>query len=104
MNRFALALVLTLAVAPAVAATISATDASSHIGQFATVEGVVGEVKVSKGGTTFIDVGGSYPNEVFTGVIFASDASTIGDVSGLSGKRSTSAAQFNSIAVGPKSL
>ena len=48
---------------------------------------VVSEVKVSNGGTTFIDVDGSYPNEAFTGVIFASDAASVGDVNDLRGKK-----------------
>jgi len=35
---------------------------------------------------TFIDMGGEYPNNSFTGVIFASAMGTVGDVSDLARK------------------
>jgi hypothetical protein len=38
------------------------------------------------GSATFIDMGGSYPDNAFTRVIFASDMGTVGDVSDLAGK------------------
>jgi hypothetical protein len=56
------------------------SDAPLHIGQNATVEGVVVAVSTSKRGNTFINFGGIYPNQTFTGWIpagtsLASDAS-----------------------------
>jgi DNA/RNA endonuclease YhcR with UshA esterase domain len=56
------------------------TEAAQHIGQNATVEGVVVAVSTSKKGNTFINFGGVYPNQTFTGWIpagtpLASDAS-----------------------------
>lgn len=67
--------------------TIPPEEAASHLGQTVTVEGVVSEVHTARSGSaTFIDMGGSYPNNAFTGVIFASDMWTVGDVSGLAGK------------------
>ena len=87
MKRFMLALVLSLSSAPALAETISAGDANSHVGQFATVEGDVAEAYTRLNGTTYIDIGGRYPNQAISGVIFARDASAVGDVSGLGGKR-----------------
>jgi hypothetical protein len=67
--------------------TIPPEQAESHIGQTVTVEGVVNEVHTARSGSaTFIDMGGSYPANVFTGVIFASEMEAVGDVSDLGGK------------------
>ena len=52
MRMHFLALFLALAITPAAAETIQATDAASHVGQTATVEGVVSNVYVSHSGTT----------------------------------------------------
>ena len=87
MRILKIALVLALITAPAAAETIQATDAASHVGQTTTVEGVVSNVYVSHSGTTFIDMGGSYPNSTFTAVIFSSDASKFPNISALSGKK-----------------
>ena len=65
--------------------TVTAADAASHIGQTITVEGIVSEVHVSTR-ATFIDLGGRYPNEEFTGVIFSSDAGAFPDVEAYEGK------------------
>jgi hypothetical protein len=51
-----------------------------------TVEGVVSEVFTSRRSDTFLDFGGRYLNEVFTGVIFRDHAGQFGDVSGLEGR------------------
>jgi DNA/RNA endonuclease YhcR with UshA esterase domain len=76
-----------LVAAPAWAAVISATAASSHVGQSVTVEGLVSEVHTARSGKeTFIDIGGAYPNQTFTAVIFERSAAVVGDVSGLTGK------------------
>lgn len=67
--------------------TIPPEQATSHVGQTVTVEGSVNEVHTARSGSaTFVDMGGSYPNNAFTGVIFASDMGTVGDVSDLAGK------------------
>lgn len=67
--------------------TIPPEQTASHVGQTVTVEGSVSEVHTARSGSaTFIDMGGSYPNNAFTGVIFAQDMATVGDVSGLAGK------------------
>jgi hypothetical protein len=60
--------------------TITPDQAPQHIGQNITVEGVVVAVSTSKKGNTFINFGGVYPNQTFTGWIpagtpLASDAS-----------------------------
>jgi hypothetical protein len=64
------------------------SEAAQHIGQNATVEGVVTAVSTSKRGYTFINFGGVYPNQTFTGWIpagtpLASDPS----VKSLQGQR-----------------
>src|ERR1700737_4773712 len=44
-------------------------EAEQHIGQNVTVEGVVTAVSTSRKGNTFINFGGVYPNQTFTGWI-----------------------------------
>lgn len=67
--------------------TVPPDEAASHTGQIVTVEGTVTEVHTARSGSaTFLDMGGQYPNQVFTGVIFARDMATVGDVSDLDGK------------------
>jgi hypothetical protein len=87
IKGFILALGFLLLATPVVATTIPASDASTHVGQLATVEGVVAEVKIRLNRTTYIDIGGRYPKQAISGVIFARDASAVGDVTGLSGNR-----------------
>jgi hypothetical protein len=65
----------------------SLADVREHVGEKMTVESVVSGVYTApSSNVTFIDMGGSYPDNLFAGVIFASDASEVGDVSGLTGK------------------
>ena len=80
-----LAIVLFLMASPAYAATLSPTEAAKHIGEQATVEGPA-SVYVSKGGTTFIDLGGSGKSAPFTGVIFKDKTSALPAVSSYNGK------------------
>ena len=80
-----LTLVALVIATPAFAATYSPTDATKHIGESATVEGVA-SVYVSKGGTIFVDVGGSGRSAPFTGVIFKDKASGIPNVTSYNGK------------------
>jgi hypothetical protein len=48
---------------------IPANEAAAHVGQYATVEGVVARIFTSKNGNTFLNIGASYPNQTFTGWI-----------------------------------
>jgi DNA/RNA endonuclease YhcR with UshA esterase domain len=48
---------------------VSDAQAAEHIGQNVTVEGVVTAVTTSRKGNTFINFGGVYPNQTFTGWI-----------------------------------
>lgn len=69
-----------LSATPTLAATYTDSQAAFHVGENATVEGIVTATHVSSKGTEFINFGGKYPNEDFTAVIFAENAAQI-DVS-----------------------
>jgi hypothetical protein len=79
-----------LAATPALAQTpaqpIAPTDAMAHVGQSVTVEGAVSNVFIARSGITLLDIGGRYPDNPFTAVIFASDAGKFPDVKTLGGK------------------
>lgn len=78
---------LLLAARPAEAAVISPLNAAAHVGETVTVEGTASEVFTDKrSGTTFIDLGGRYPGNAFSGVIFSSYAGSFPDVHHLEGK------------------
>lgn len=79
--------ILTLGATPALAETIQPTDAQAHVGQTATIEGTVSEVHfANRSETTFIDFGGTYPDNAFTAVILKEDAAKFPSVEGLTGK------------------
>lgn len=61
-------------------------EAVQHAGEFAVVEGVVAQVSRSRGGTTFINFGGRFPNHIFYAVIFRQHASKFPDVFRLEGR------------------
>ena len=86
MRLRALSFALALTFSSSSAAPILAGQAASHIGETTTIEGLATEVKVSRGGTTFVDIDGAYPGQTFTAVVFASDVPTVGDLSDLRGK------------------
>jgi hypothetical protein len=48
---------------------IPANEAAAHIGEYASVKGVVAKVFTSKSGNTFLNIGASYPKQTFTGWI-----------------------------------
>ena len=76
---------------PASAADLSAEDAAHHVGETATVCGVVASAKFDAGlqsQPTFLDFGKPYPDQVFTAVIFGDDRSKFGTPeASLRGKR-----------------
>ena len=87
MRALVFALVLTLAATPVVAETIAPNEARNHVGQNVTVEGAVSGVHhAASGSVTFIDMGGSYPNNTFTSIILKDDANKFPDVDTLNGK------------------
>jgi hypothetical protein len=53
-------------------------DAKNHIGENASVRGLVEQVSFSKKGHAFLNFGGRYPNQVFTGFIPAQNVVAIG--------------------------
>jgi hypothetical protein len=63
------------------AASISPEDAAKHVGEDATVCGLVASAKYvsqSKGGPTFLDFGKPYPNSIFVALILGSDRAKFG--------------------------
>jgi DNA/RNA endonuclease YhcR with UshA esterase domain len=86
MKALVLALGVVLTALPAVAETIQPSDAPQHLGQTVTVGGTVSEVHTARSGVTFINMGGRYPDQAFTGVIFADDADKFPNVESLTGK------------------
>jgi DNA/RNA endonuclease YhcR with UshA esterase domain len=86
-----LAAALLLRTSLACAASINAADAASHVGETATVCGVVASAKFaanSRAQTTFLDLDQPYPNAPFTAVIFGSDRPNFGTPeTSLRGKR-----------------
>lgn len=70
-----------LGVSSANAADLQAEDAAHHLGETATVCGVVASAKFDIGlrsQPTFLDFGRAYPDQVFTAVIFGSDRAKFG--------------------------
>jgi hypothetical protein len=64
------------------------TEAAQHVGQKATVEWVVTAVTNSSKGNTFVNFGGKYPHQTFTGWI-PKDSELAGGstLAGLEGKK-----------------
>jgi DNA/RNA endonuclease YhcR with UshA esterase domain len=69
------------------ATVIPANEAAAPVNEWATVEGIVAKVFISKSGNTFLNIGASYPNQTFTGwVPNASPVSKSPIPSGIEGK------------------
>jgi predicted extracellular nuclease len=83
----AAALCLALLAAPAGAETIDAKAAATHIGQTVTVVGVLTNVHQSESKTIFLDVGGTFPDNAFTAVIFTRDAAKFSNLAFFVGKK-----------------
>src|SRR5258705_3413959 len=106
---FFLILAVLCSVAPATltraqtAIVIQANEAAAHIGEYASVKGVVAKVFTSKSGNTFLNVGGSYPNQPFTDWIPpASPVSKSPTLSGIEGKRVKITGRIEIIRESPK--
>ena len=69
------------AAAPVSIGTINYTQATAHIGEYASVRGTLVEAYTSKTGTVFLDFCANYKTCQFSGVIFADDAKAFGDLS-----------------------
>jgi DNA/RNA endonuclease YhcR with UshA esterase domain len=85
-----LALLHTLA-APAVRAdppAVSPFEAAKHVGEEVTVEGVISDVGFSaRSQTTFLNMGGRYPDHAFTAVIFRSAKALFPEARSWEGKK-----------------
>jgi DNA/RNA endonuclease YhcR with UshA esterase domain len=79
-------LTLVLAALPARAETIGPGDAKAHVGQTVTMEATINDVRTGRSGATFIEIGGRYPDNDFTAVIFAGDVAKFPNASALQGK------------------
>lgn len=66
--------------------TFSYTDASQHIGEYATIEGTPVTIYTSKKGTVFFDYCKEYDACPFSAVIFSSDTTKFGNLSAYKGK------------------
>ena len=86
MKALILAFALALIAVPALAETIAPAEAGKHVGQTVTIEGDVSNVHTTGSGMTFIDMGGRYPDNPFTAVIFSDDAGKFPDVDDFDGK------------------
>jgi DNA/RNA endonuclease YhcR with UshA esterase domain len=74
-------------IAPSDAKTIIApSDAKTHVGQTVTIHAAVDEVKTGRGGAIFLDMGGSFPDNAFAAVIFASDLNKFPTAKTLKGR------------------
>ena len=74
------------AAVPAQAQTIAPADAKAHVGQTVTVHAAISDVHTGRGGTIFLDVGGLFPDNEFSAVIFVSDLAKFPTVKTLKGK------------------
>jgi hypothetical protein len=79
VKQLLLPLVL-LAAAYCHAAPILPEEAKNHIGESVAVSGLVEQVSVSKKGHAFLNFGGHYPNQIFTGYVPAQNVAKVGGV------------------------
>ena len=77
MKQLLLPIVL-LATAYCRAAPILPDEAKEHVGENASVRGLVEQVSVSKKGHAFLNFGGRYPNQSFTGFVPVEHVSDVG--------------------------
>ncbi len=86
MRTLTLAFCFALLAVAANAQTIAPSEARDHVGKTVTIGGAVSNVHRLSSGMTFIELGGRYPDNVFTAVIFAPDAGKFPGMSALAGK------------------
>ncbi len=75
--------VLSIALLPVAAETITAADAKNHVGEKATVCGTVADERTatsSRGEPTFINLDSRYPHQVFTILIWGEDRKNVGEL------------------------
>lgn len=60
--------------------------AASHVGEEVTIKGLIGSVYKTRSGIIFLDMGGRYPENIFTAVIFPEDVMRFSNLGALTGK------------------
>jgi len=65
---------------------ISPDSAGSFINKKVTVIGIVDEIHITNTGNYLLNMGGKYPDNTFTAVIFAADTSNFGNIKIYEGK------------------
>jgi DNA/RNA endonuclease YhcR with UshA esterase domain len=70
-------------------AKLAPEEAIKHVGETASVEGVVVNVGHGKTGNVYLNFGAAYPNEVFTAVIKSESTAVFPEADGLQGKTIT---------------
>lgn len=86
MRALLLTVALLMTALPARAQTFAPGDAKAHVGETITVEAPVSDIFKARSGTTFVDLGGRYPDNGFAAVIFADDAAKFPNVGTLEGR------------------
>ena len=76
--------------------TIDYTEASTHIGDIASVRGTLVKAHTSSSGTIFLDFCANYKTCPFSGVVFADDAKQFGDLSRYNGETITLTGKISS--------
>ncbi|MGH6674316.1 MAG: hypothetical protein ACRECE_09805 [Xanthobacteraceae bacterium] len=66
--------------------TIAPGEARAHAGEHVTIEGAVSAVHTADSGVTFLDIGGSFPNNAFAAVIFKDDAAKFRHLDSFTGR------------------
>jgi len=66
--------------------SIPPDSAKYFIGKKVTVTGIVDQVHLTDTGTYFLNMGGKFPDNTFTAVIFSSDSSEFSDIKKFEGK------------------
>jgi DNA/RNA endonuclease YhcR with UshA esterase domain len=77
---------VSIAVGQKATSVYTLSEVTSHVGEYATVRGEVSSVFESKKGNYFLNMGGQYPHQLFSAVIFSSSSSRFTDIEGLEGK------------------
>jgi len=88
MIKFGIAAVALAGMAAMALAHSSSVTVNGQVGENATVEGVVDEVYTAhRSGATFVDMGGTYPDNEFTAVIWPEDAGKFPNIEALEGQK-----------------
>jgi hypothetical protein len=72
--------------APKQLAVYSPAEAAKHIGETATVEGVVSTTRALPSGQVFLNFGAPFPDHDFTALVLPKDRTKFGDLVGLRDK------------------